>query len=40
MAKMTRARLMAKIRKEERMIEDKKLKQKLEQLRSRRMKMK
>ena len=37
---MTRARLMAKIRKEEAMIEDKKLKQKLEQLRSRRMKMK
>jgi len=37
---MTRARLMAKIRKEEKMIEDKKLKQKLEQLRSRRMKMK
>ena len=36
---MTRARLMAKIRKEEKMIEDKKLKQKLEQLRSRRMKM-
>ncbi len=37
---MTRARLMAKIRKEERMIEDKRLKQKLEQLRSKRMKMK
>ena len=32
---MTRARIMAKIRKEEAMIEDKKLKQKLEQLRSR-----
>jgi len=31
---------MAKIRKEERMIEDKRLKQKLEQLRSKRMKMK
>ena len=40
MAKMTRAKLMAKIRKEEKLIEDKKLKQKLEQLRSRRMKMK
>ena len=37
---MTRARLMAKIRMEERMIEDKWLKQKLEQLRSKRMKMK
>ncbi len=37
---MTRARLMAKIRKEEKMIEDKRLKQKLEQLRSKRMKMK
>ena len=37
---MTRARLMAKIRKEERMIEDKRLKQKLDQLRSKRMKMK
>ncbi len=37
---MTRAKLMAKIRKEERMIEDKRLKQKLEQLRSKRMKMK
>ena len=37
---MTRARLMAKIRKEEKIIEEKKLKQKLEQLRSRRMKMK
>ena len=37
---MTRAKLMAKIRKEEKLIEDKKLKQKLEQLRSRRMKMK
>lgn len=37
---MTRARLMAKIRKEEKMIEDKRLKQKLQQLRSKRMKMK
>ena len=37
---MTRARLMAKIKKEEKMIEDKRLKQKLEQLRSKRMKMK
>lgn len=37
---MTRARLLAKIRKEEKMIEDKRLKQKLEQLRSKRMKMK